>query len=160
MFAILSSWVPLSLCVCPHISSRNLFRASQGQTSLALITWGRGDGCNRRGDDAAGVECGELLHLNRRHRGNRREVGRLSHQGLLLHELQDRQTVHAQKHPNIFKFIDAQMTRSTSWHIWRSRLKIFFFFKRSKRININALCVWCENEHFFLKLPCISFYLG
>lgn len=60
-----------------------------GQTSLPLITWGGGDGCDRRGNDAAGVEGSKLLHLNRRHRGNRREVGWLRHQGLLLHQLED-----------------------------------------------------------------------
>lgn len=66
-------------------------KSNQGQTSLPLITWGRGDGCNRRGNDAAGVEGSELLHLNCSHGGNRREVGRLRHQGLLLHQLEDRE---------------------------------------------------------------------
>lgn len=70
---------------------RNLIKAGQGQTSLPLITWGGGDGCDRRGNDAARVEGGELLHLNRCHRGNRREVGRLRNQGLLLHQLEDGQ---------------------------------------------------------------------
>lgn len=89
--------VCLSLCNCPHISGTNLIKADQSQTCLPLITWGGGDGCYRRGNDAAGVEGGELLHLNRRHRGNRREVGRLCHQGLLLHQLADRQTERGRK---------------------------------------------------------------
>ena len=72
MFVILPFLVHRSLCTCPHISSRNLIKAGRVQTSLPLITWGGGDGCDRRGNDAAGVEGGELLHLNRRHRGNRR----------------------------------------------------------------------------------------
>lgn len=145
MFAILSSWV-LSLSVCPHISSRNLFKASRGQTCLPLITWGRGDGCDRRGDDAAGVECGELLHLNRRHRGNRREVGRLSHQGLLLHQLQGgqrhvmlrgrRQGVKLRDTQTFFQFVDAQLMRSRSWCIgWSRKKKKKKNKKRSKRIN-------------------------